>query len=43
MKYFSLISGKEVRPAPGKKTIPAKEFSTLHDASEILETVKKEA
>lgn len=43
MKYFSLISGKEVRPAPGKKTIPAKEFSTLHDAAEILETVKKEA
>ncbi|HSX11311.1 MAG TPA: HrpE/YscL family type III secretion apparatus protein [Chlamydiales bacterium] len=43
MKCFSLISGKEVRTAPGKKVIPAKEFSTLEDANEILKTVKGEA
>ncbi len=43
MKFFSLISGKEVRAAPGEKIIPAKEFSTLESASEILKTVKGEA
>ncbi|MES2272919.1 MAG: HrpE/YscL family type III secretion apparatus protein [Chlamydiota bacterium] len=43
MKFFSLISGKEVRLAPGKKTIPAKEFSTLLSAAEVLERVDKEA
>lgn len=43
MKFFSLLFGKEVRAAPGKKIIPAKEFSTLQSAEEILETVKKEA
>lgn len=42
-KFFSLISGKEVRIAPGKKIVPAKEFSTLEDANEILKTVKGEA
>jgi type III secretion protein L len=42
-KYFTLISGKEVRPSPDKKVIPAKEFSTLHDAAEILTSVQKEA
>ncbi len=42
-KFFSLISGKEARAAPGKKVIPAKEFSTLENANEILTTVKAEA
>ncbi len=42
MKFFSLISNAEVRIAPGKKTIPASEFSSLCDANEILETVKME-
>jgi type III secretion protein L len=43
MKFFSLISGKEVRPAPGKKIIPAKEFSTLEEASHILKAVQEDA
>lgn len=43
MKFFSLISGKEVRSAPGKKVIPEAEYSELMDAAEILEEVKKEA
>lgn len=43
MKFFSLLSGKEARTAPGKKILPAEEFSTLADASEILSTVRKEA
>lgn len=42
MKLFSLISGKEVRIAPGEKRIPAKEFSTLHKAVEILKQVEEE-
>lgn len=42
-KFFSLLSGKEVRIAPGEKIIPAKEFSTLHKANEILKTVELEA
>ena len=43
MKFFSLISGQEVRIAPGKKSLPSSEFSTLCDAGEILEKVKREA
>jgi len=43
VKYFSLLSGQEVHPAPGKKIIPSGEFSTLHSASEILHLVQKEA
>ena len=42
-KYFSLLSGEEVRPAPGHKIIPSNEFSTLKDAAEILEVVKRES
>jgi type III secretion protein L len=42
-KYFSLLSGEEVRPAPGHKIIPSTEFSTLKEASEILEVVQREA
>ncbi len=41
-KFFSLISGQEVRIAPGEKIIPAKEFSTLSTASALLKTAKKE-
>lgn len=42
-KFFSLLSGAEVRKAPGKKVIPAKEWSTLESARQILETVQQEA
>jgi len=42
-KFFFLISGKEVRVAPGEKVIPAKEFTTLNSASELLKTVKEDA
>lgn len=42
MKYFALLSGAEVHRAVKMKKIPAKEFTTLHKASEILETVKRE-
>lgn len=42
-KFFSLISGKEVRIAPGQKIVPAEEFSTLQKANELLKTVKGEA
>jgi len=42
-KYFTLISGQEVRSAPDKKVIPGKEFSTMQTAEEVLLTVKKDA
>lgn len=42
-KFFSLISGKEVRIAPNEKVIPAREFATLESASEILKAVKEDA
>ncbi|HEX2582607.1 MAG TPA: HrpE/YscL family type III secretion apparatus protein [Chlamydiales bacterium] len=42
-KYFSLISGKEVRRAANQKVIPKEEFSTLQEAAEILTEVQKEA
>lgn len=42
-KFFSLISGKEVRIAPGQKVIPSEEFSELENASDILKTVKAES
>lgn len=43
MKYFSLLSGDDVHIAPGQKIVPAKEFSTLKEAAEILHQVKNEA
>lgn len=43
MKFFSLISGKEVRIAPDKKSLPASEFTALYNANEILEQVKIDA
>lgn len=42
-KFFSLISGKEVRIAAGKKVIPSQEFSSLESANDILKTVKAES
>lgn len=42
MKLFSLLSGEAVHPAPGTKVIPAKEFSTLHKAAELLAKVEEE-
>jgi type III secretion protein L len=42
MKYFSLLSGQEVHPAPGSKVIPSEEFSTLQDAHELLQQVRRE-
>lgn len=36
-KLFTLIHGDEIRVAPKKKIIPASEFSTLMDASEVIE------
>jgi len=43
MKVFSLISGNEVRVAPGRTSIPAAEFSHLCDGLEIIEAAKKDA
>lgn len=42
-KFFSLLSGKEVRTAPGEKIVPASEFSALKEASDLLKTVQGEA
>jgi len=42
MKFFSLLSGKEVRIAPGIKKIPSEEFSTLHSAAELLRIADEE-
>lgn len=39
-KLFTLIHGDEIRIAPKKKIIPAAEFSTLMDASEIIDHAK---
>lgn len=36
-KFFTLIHGDRVEAAPTKKVIPAAEFSSLKNASEILE------
>ncbi len=44
MKFFSsLFKEKEIHIAPGEKIIPAKEFSTLQEAIEILNEAKDEA
>ena len=43
MKYFSLFSKEEVHPAGDEKVIPAEEFSTLVDASEILSKAREDA
>jgi type III secretion protein L len=41
-KLFSLLSGTEVRLAPGQKIIPADELTKLEDAAAIVEIAKKE-
>lgn len=41
-KFFTLLHGDELRAAPQKKIIPQKEFSSLLDASEVLDFVKKD-
>lgn len=43
MNFFSLISEEKVKIAPGEKIIPAKSFSFLKKAEQILKTVKAEA
>lgn len=43
MKLFSLIATQEVCTAPGMKVIPAKDFSTLQKASQVLKTARQEA
>jgi len=42
MKFFTLLSHKDVHIAPDKKIIPASECSVLQSADEILKTVKHE-
>lgn len=43
MKYFTLIKGDSLHPAPGKKIIRQKEFSSLVNAQNIVTQVKEEA
>ncbi|MBI3901268.1 MAG: HrpE/YscL family type III secretion apparatus protein, partial [Chlamydiia bacterium] len=43
MKLFTLISGKQVHLQAGEKRIPASEFSLLVNATELLDSVRKEA
>lgn len=42
MKFFETIQGEKVHLTPGKKVIPASEFSVLMEAKELLEKVCKE-
>lgn len=42
-KFFSLIYGDQIHAAPRKKIIPADEVSSLVEASQILEHIKKDA
>lgn len=42
-KFFSLIHGDVIHPAPKKKIIPQAEFSILQEGMEILKRIKKEA
>jgi type III secretion protein L len=43
MKFFSLLSKKEVHAAPNLKIIPASEFSELQSANDILKQAEQEA
>ena len=43
MKYFALLKGGDVRPAPGAKRIPKSEVATLFEAREIVEKAREEA
>lgn len=42
-KFFTLIDGKRIHVAPNAKIIPAAEFSTLQEASEVLDQIKQDA
>jgi type III secretion protein L len=42
-QLFALLSEKKVALAPGKKVISKDDFTTLHEASELLSTVRREA
>jgi type III secretion protein L len=42
MKYFTLIKGDSLHPAPGKKVVSGSQFSKLIEAKEIIEKVKEE-
>lgn len=43
MKFFSLIYEGDVHPADDQKIIPAEEYSTLMEASEVLEKAREDA
>lgn len=43
MKFLTLLTDGEIRPAPGKKVIPAAEFSQLLDAQELLAKAVEDA
>lgn len=42
MKFFSLIYQEEIHPTTEEKIIPAEDFSTLMEASEILNRAKED-
>ena len=42
-KFFSLIHGEQIHIAPNTKVIPSDAFSTLIDAQEALDQVRKDA
>ncbi len=42
MKFFSLISNKEVHLADDQKIIPAEDFSSIIEAKQLLDETKKE-
>ncbi len=42
VKFFSLLTSKEIHLAPGEKTVPAAEFSELLSAKEIIDIAKEE-
>lgn len=42
-KLFNLINGGALHAAPKAKVLPAKEYSTILNASEVLECVQKDA
>lgn len=41
-KFFSLLHGDKINAAPGTKIIPAESFSTLLEASDVLEQIQKD-
>ncbi len=42
-KYFTLMKGDQIVEAPNSKIIPAKEFSTLLSADEVLKNITQDA